>query len=850
MSQVLYSAGYHGEGRLARRGTESRLTKIQTRLPPLLMFACGWKHNVFLTRDRQVYVCGDVGDGQLGPNAEFSATPVYSLALSELMPVWVACGDKITALLTEDGKVYACGTGWGPGPVPLIAPNDVVFICCGVTTICGIGADGEFFIWENHEQVAVHIKSPAQFYDCAAGKAQFFALSTTGVLYVTGKSKSCGQGRKWSSRQLVKVPGLSGYVIKRIFAYCGHSIAIDEEGKVFACGANAYGQLGLGDIRKTNKFERVTTFDDHPVMYASLGDTFSAFVTEQLELYTCGDGDEYRLCNDTCTKVSVASPAKAAIGKSVMWMSCGCSHVIIAENLQEIPSHPGRLHFGLDGTTRRKNNRLPSKLVSAEIDGLAKPIMMDVSDYGCVWTGYEVGDLVSTEDGKKGVVLGAASRGLVVRIDNENRIFEMKDLKWLYETLEVEKRAGAKFKTELSRGGFKLSLDITDSACRVFGFGYDDRVEHPLLGKGSVAGTFGGNLWFRFDDDSQRIVTTLVAEPEYLHKWLTIIEPRNRKIEYMEINGTKSPIEVDPCDVLAEFDISVGDLVETAESIGIIIGSFRHMALIEDVLTKKMDFVQPTSLTLLRHFGTKKVCVAKRTLSNKGVLVDVSCNKTDKFMPFDRVLAPHGTATIIGKGDDNSIWCAYEDTVAIGAGIGKISGESTLKLIRRIGYPGVNEDGESVSSIDFSGLPVLPSDVIVLDGVKYLVAGMTKDRLIALCNASDGSKQCVSTESLANCSIVFRANLPATRIYLSSTGNGLTLSVSTRDFIGTRFLPDDVIDTPEGVGLVVGITDCNVAIHLADKIGVSFFTPQAIYDAEMFRLRERRAVVSPLNNSV
>ena len=846
MTQVLYSAGYHGDGRLARPGTTSRLTEIPTKLPPLLMFACGWKHNVFLTRDRQVYVCGDVSDGQVGPKAEFSSSPVYSPALSDLMPVWVSCGDKITALLTEDGKVYACGTGWEPGPVQLKAPNDVVFVACGVTSICGIGADGEFFIWKNNV-VARHIESDVQFYDCAAGKDQFFALSTTGVLYVMGKSKSCGQGRKWSSDTLVPVPCLSGCVIKRIFAYCGHSVAIDEEGKVFVCGANPYGQLGLGEIRKTNTFQHVTTFDEHPVMYASLGDTFTAFVTEQLELYTCGDGDEYRLCNDMSMKVSIPSPATAAAGKAVMWMSCGCSHVIIAENLEEIPSHPGRLHFGLDGTTRRKRKRLPYRMVGVDLATATKPIMVDVSDFGTVWTGYEKGDIVDTKQHGKGVVLGTASRGLVIQCADGYRVFDLKDLKMLYKTVQVEKRPGAVFRREVTRGGFEMSFDIADSACRVFGFGYEDRVEHPILGKASVVGTFGGGLWFKFDDDEGRVVTTLVGDHSYLHHWLTIVEPKNRTVKYMDVNGTRYPIETEPCDVLADFDISVGDLVETAESIGTVLGAFRHMALFEDAVTKKKEFMEPNSLLLLRHFGTTKRFVAKRTLSNKGVLVNVSCNETDKLMPYDRVIGPKGTGTIIGTADDGCLWCAYEDTVAIGAGIGTISNDSPLKLIRRIGHPGVNEDGESVSSDDFIGLPILPADEIVLDSMKYMVSGMTQNKMISLRAVDEGTNRLVSPDDLEDCSIIFRANLPATRIYLCCTGNGLSFSVSTRDFTGMRFLPDDIVETPHGLGLVVGIVDCHVAIHLAGTPGVTFFTPQALYDPTLFKLKERRAVVSAFN---
>ena len=91
----------------------------------------------------------------------------------------------MTALLSEDGHVFACGGGWGVGPVELTAPSEVVFISCGVSTICGIGVNGEFYQWTNHTAAATRLQCDAKFCDCAAGNFQTFGLSTAGVLYVT-----------------------------------------------------------------------------------------------------------------------------------------------------------------------------------------------------------------------------------------------------------------------------------------------------------------------------------------------------------------------------------------------------------------------------------------------------------------------------------------------------------------------------------------------------------------------------------------------------------------------------------------------------------------------------------------
>jgi hypothetical protein len=641
----------------------------------------------------------------------------------------------------------------------------------------------------------------------------------------------------------VPVLSLSGFVIRRIFAYCSHSVAIDEKGRVFVCGSNNYGQLGLGDVRKANTFQVLHVFDEHPVITASLGDTFTAFLTESFELYTCGDGDESRLCNTAIGKVRIPTPADAAIGRSVMWMSCGCSHMIIAENLEEVPRHPGRSHFGLDGANRRKHRKLPSLMKSQPVVHLTKPVLADVSDFGTLWTGFLNGDIVRTGDFGEGIVVGMTSRGLAVEFRDGVRLFDLKDLRTVFGKLQIKKRDGAMFTQAVTRASARLPLDVSEGSCQVFGFVPGDRVEHPLLGGAIIQGMFGGGLWLAFDDDAGAIVTTLVNEPAYLHQWLKICQPNNRSIAYLSIGGQSWPVETAPCRVLHLYGLALGDLVDTGNSVGIIQGSFRFLAVVANALTGDLVLVPPPGILLLRHFGTAPVIVERLALNGSGVEIDVSCSESDEFMPFDRVVTQRGHATIVGRAE-GKIWLATDDASALGGGAGTLPDTSQFRLVRRIAAKGVSKTGLSVSSDDFRGSRILPDDEVLVKGGRYIVLGMNNEKLVGIKSVSGGGTYLFPLSDFDECQIVYRADIPATRAYHSRAGTRLTLSVSLRDFLGKRFIPDDVIETPLGVGLVVGITDANVAIHLSGDDGVSFFTPQAIYDTALFKLKQRRAISS------
>ena len=853
MHQILSSAGYTGEGRLGRRVNSNQLSPLTTQMPPLLMFACGWKHNVFLTKEHQIYVCGENSDGQLGPVQGTCLEPTLSPILSELKPIWVACGDKITALLTESKNVYVCGCEWGPEPVCLSPSSDrtytpIVYIACGIDNICGISAEGKLYVWYRKSQVAKQFECPETLCDVAAGKNQIFGLSTTGNLWVMGHSKSCGMGKKWSSLVLTKVP--LDVPIKRIFAHSVLSIAIDVEGKVYVCGTNHYGELGIPELNKANTFQHLSAMDGHPVYMATIGDTFVAYITEKFELYTCGDGDEYRLCNAKIDKVMSPSKATATEGHKIMWACAGCSHIILAEGLDEAPVHPGREFFKLEGTMKLRSKKYSPQLIEMQVSN--QLLAVDITDRGMAWTCFLPGDEI-VYDGKSGKIVGCTSNTIVMDMGNELQIYTIKSLPDMHRQIKLIKRDAAVLEPCKTKSGLQTMIDTSIPSCRNFGFAPNDIVNDTVLeAKAQVIGVLGAALWFKyldgdFSDNGAIVSLQKTNDIPLLHQYIKIIEPNNRKIQYINIKKTEYPIETEPCSLLNDFSLLINDLVDFSNNCCEIIGTFRHFVVVKNIVTQDFDFAYPNELILLRRYtGTPKF-ITYLTLTGKYEKVNISCSPDDEYQPFDRVLTQKGCATIVGKSEDGEKWWILPDeSTALGAGVASTK-QPFLALLRRVSQKECLFNDIDVSCANFppnGKYSLLPDDVIIYENEKYRVIGMKNGKVVLEANKTGKNISVLFNKVRDNCSIVFRADLPARRMYYSKAGNGLFLSVSSKDFIGLRFLPDDVIKTPNGIGLVVGVSESDVCIHLNETRGVSFFPLADLYNVKDFTLIDRRSIKS------
>lgn len=216
-----------------------------TIVPKKLDVLCGKKiislsygsgpHVLLATEGGEMYAWGHNGYSQLGngtANQGISPAQVTS-NLTQKKVTEVACGSHHSMALTLDGEVYAwgynnCGqVGSGSTanqPTPrkvsnLLQSKVVVSITCGQTSSMAVLDNGEAYGWGYN------------------GNGQL------------------GLGNNGNQLTPCRLTALQGMCVLQIVSGYAHSLALTDEGLLYAWGANTYGQLGTGN--KSNQLSPV-----------------------------------------------------------------------------------------------------------------------------------------------------------------------------------------------------------------------------------------------------------------------------------------------------------------------------------------------------------------------------------------------------------------------------------------------------------------------------------------------------------------------------------------------------------------------------------------------------------------
>ena len=311
-------------------------------------------HSIALASDGTVYTWGLNQYGQLGNNTTTNsrspiAVQVAGTPLAGKTIVQIAAGADHSLALDSDGALYAWGSNaygqLGNGtttnssvPVAVkiagtpLAGKTIVQIAAGANHNMVLTSDGAVYTWgwNYHGQLGNNTKTNSntivavqtistpiagkKIVKIAAGQGHSLALTDDGMVYAWGRNDTGQLGNNATTDAMlpvaVTVTGtpMSNKTIVEIASGARHSLAIDSSGKVYAWGHNGSGQLGNNSTVNALTPVAVQAPADKNIIQVSgsgwLGDSSSALASDGT-VYSWGRGFDGQLGDGTNNDSSV-----------------------------------------------------------------------------------------------------------------------------------------------------------------------------------------------------------------------------------------------------------------------------------------------------------------------------------------------------------------------------------------------------------------------------------------------------------------------------------------------------------------------------------------------------------------
>jgi len=167
-----------------------------------------------------------------------------------------------------------------------------------------------------------------------AGCSHTMILAEDGTVFVCGDNSEVqlGLGDNTYRNTFTAVPALpDGKVAKQVIAGCVHTMILAEDGTVFACGWNDYGQLGLGDTTHRNTFTAVPALPDGKVAKrVVVGGHHTMILAEDGTVFACGYNNKGQLgLGDTTNRNTFTAVPALPDGKVAKQVVAGGYHTMI-----------------------------------------------------------------------------------------------------------------------------------------------------------------------------------------------------------------------------------------------------------------------------------------------------------------------------------------------------------------------------------------------------------------------------------------------------------------------------------------------------------------------------------------
>ena len=234
---TLWGCGANNYGQLGlgdNTNSRTTFTQITTNTDDIKSVYCGYAHTLILKNDGTLWGCGRNYEGQLGLGDTTNRTTFTKITTNTDDIKSVYCGGYYTLILKNDGTLWGCGYN-GHGELGL----------------------GDTTNKNTFTQITTNANDIKEIY---CGYNHTFILKNDGTVWGCGYNSygQLGLGDT-NNRNIFTQVTTNADDIKQI--YCGwyHTIILENDGTLWGCGANGNGQLGLGDANNRAIFTQIIT---------------------------------------------------------------------------------------------------------------------------------------------------------------------------------------------------------------------------------------------------------------------------------------------------------------------------------------------------------------------------------------------------------------------------------------------------------------------------------------------------------------------------------------------------------------------------------------------------------------
>mmetsp|Transcript_216 Transcript_216/g.378 ORF Transcript_216/g.378 Transcript_216/m.378 type:complete len:805 (+) Transcript_216:165-2579(+) len=340
MSNKLFICGKKKNLKCIVKGTENNivseidLASKNLDKEPLKFVISGIYHNFIVTRNDKIYTFGGNHFGQLGlgnTDDQHELTELNHPALANQKIEEISGRACFVGISTDKNEVFLFGLNnfgqLGAGHTKnLNEPNKIKIESLekhGYAKLCCAGVH------------TIIVTSNNEIWVCG--------YNTYGQLGISSKDDSYKPVELTSFKK-------EGIIIKDVICGDYHSIFLSENGKLWSCGKNSQGQLGLEDTAPRTVPHPITFFDDMNITHVSCGENHSIVVVDNREVYGFGTNARGQLGLDD-TKSNIKRPTKIELptNESIKILQCGRNFTVLVTTNDQIivfgDNNSGQLGF-------------------------------------------------------------------------------------------------------------------------------------------------------------------------------------------------------------------------------------------------------------------------------------------------------------------------------------------------------------------------------------------------------------------------------------------------------------------------------------------------------------------------